>query len=1676
MTTFVDSAAVEREMGDGSRCLDPQLWHACAGGMVQMPPVGSRVYYFPQGHAEHAQGQAGTVDFPPGGRIPALVLCRVAAVMFLADPDTDEVFAKIRLVPARPQDPADTDDAVPAAQEDRPASFAKTLTQADAKNGGGFSVPRYCAQTIFPQLDYSADPPVQTVLAKDVHGVVWKFRHIYRGLPRRHLLTTGWSSFVNQKKLVAGDSIVFMRTENGDLCVGFRRAKKGGVGGSELLRPPSPAAGVNYGGFSMFSRGEEDGINKILMEACGEMKVRVRPEEVAEAANLAASGQPFNVLYYPRASTPEFCVQAAAVRAAMRTQWCPGMRCKMRFEIEDSWRMSWFMGTVSAVQVADPIRWPNSPWRLLQVTWDEPDLLQNFKRVSPWLVELVSNIPAIHLAPFLPPPKKLFVPFYPDLPGDSQFPAHPSESGALVQVQRLTGRDSASLPSKAQVQEDQMDEVMQGQSLMPPELLPLPSAPMSWLSLEHGVTPPLPVDTTANDRFEDGLKKRRPEKFRSQGVQTRQIEKRLEKLHTEAPVCAMADAMFRLPAKLDRLLACHGRTLPRGAEDEIHLIKQDLEKMMVFIQEQDDSGAEDRSMMVKCLTKEVRELSYDMEDSVDQYVHAANSRRGILSPRLKKYKITRRKSKTTTWFSEKLKWRLWMANKIREFSMRSQEALQRYSLFNHLGENGGNAAAISGTGCSTCSISDALFGSWRSTPYEEPIGIDAPMEKLEAWLGKDGEQKLKVVSLVGPGGIGKTTLANELYMRIGGQFECRAFVRTSRKPDVRRLLISMLSQIRPHHTPHNWKLHSLIADIRTHLQDKRYLIVIDDVWASQTWDIINRALPAGNLCSGILITTEVDDVALKCCGFDSKYVLTMKQLGHDDSSKLFFRTVFGPQYECPPELSEVGDSIIRKCAGLPLATVTISSLLVNHMGKTEQWHYVNKSLGYGLKTNPTSEGMKQVLNLSYSNLPQHLKPCVMYLSIYEEDYIIQKDDLVKQWVAEGLIHATEEKDKKGISRSYFDQLISSRMILPVHTNNDDGVLSCTVHRMVLDFVTQKSLEENFVTTVDHCQTTASLADKVRRLSLHFGNAEATPPTNMRLSHVRTLAFFGAFKCLPSIVEFGLLQVLILHLWGDDESISFDLTRISELFRLRYLHVTCNATLQIPQTQMRGLQYLKTLKIDARVSAVPSDIVHLPDLLHLSLPVETNLPNGIGRMTSLCTLGYFDLSVNSIDNVQSLGELTNLQDLRLTCSAVPSSSLKSKMNNMGSILAKLSNLRSVILEPSSILDSGSSSMSISCDSLSSVPSPPVLLQRFEWLPCSCTFSSIPKWFQNLSKLSILKIGVMELASNDVDVLRGFPRLAVLSLYVRAKPAERIVFTKTGFSVLKCFEFRCSVPWLEFEVDAMPSLLKLKLGFDAQVDQHSTIPVGILHLTVLKEICVKIGGAGASDLDKRAAESAWIDAIKMHPARPTFNIQCFDKMFNGKDDNNSEVRKEEVEEDSIEKHGVLQMGTREDAHSRTKIDVQTPATMSASAIGTMTAIDECVTYSQWAKSAISSPQSRWSGSQERSLWDGLLHLESGLQLLKDTLPAMYHIIDEAEWRSHEHHVAKLLPNLKDAVSEAEDFLDEFSWYKMKMQAEGNARHSTFIDFFHSVIQGSFINQSGRRPPHSQMKQNYLVVTRS
>lgn len=284
----------------------------------------------------------------------------------------------------------------------------------------------------------------------------------------------------------------------------------------------------------------------------------------------------------------------------------------------------------------------------------------------------------------------------------------------------------------------------------------------------------------------------------------------------------MEGALFNLPGRLDELLRRHRSILPKGAEDEIPLIKQDLEEIISILHGHcSEPKLEDHAMVVKCWMKEVRELSYDIEDCIDQYEECIEQYEHISAAR---YYIRRRKfnrrhgNRLPPWVPERLKQRLWMANKIREFSLRVQEVIQRYAMYKN------DLSGIASTASITTIISDvSSSSSWHPEPGGKCgyFGIDAAMNKIEDWLTDGEHKKLKVVSIVGVGGVGKTTLANELYRKLGHQFEYRAFVRSSHKPDMRSILISMLSQIHPQQPPDNWKVHNLISSIRTHLKDKR---------------------------------------------------------------------------------------------------------------------------------------------------------------------------------------------------------------------------------------------------------------------------------------------------------------------------------------------------------------------------------------------------------------------------------------------------------------------------------------------------------------------------------------------------------------------------------------------------------------------------------------------------------------------------------------------------------------------------------------------------------------------------------------------------------------------------------------------------------------------------------------
>ncbi|XP_072999170.1 auxin response factor 4-like [Typha latifolia] len=339
-----------------------ELWHSCAGPLVTVPREGETVFYFPQGHLEQVEASTNqTADKQMRlYDLPSKILCRVINVQLKAEPDTDEVFAQVMLLPEANEDEntVEKGNLPPLPPRPRVHSFCKTLTASDTSTHGGFSVLKRHADECLPPLDMSQQPPAQELVAKDLHRVEWRFRHIFRGQPRRHLLQSGWSVFVSSKRLVAGDAFIFLRGENGELRVGVRRAMR------QLTNVPSSVISSHS------------------------MHLGV----LATAWHAITTKTIFTVYYKPRTSPSEFIVPYDQYMESIKNNYSIGMRFKMRFEGEEAPEQR-FTGTIVGNGDVDSNMWPGSKWRSLKVRWDETSSIPRPDRVSPWKIEPASTPP-----------------------------------------------------------------------------------------------------------------------------------------------------------------------------------------------------------------------------------------------------------------------------------------------------------------------------------------------------------------------------------------------------------------------------------------------------------------------------------------------------------------------------------------------------------------------------------------------------------------------------------------------------------------------------------------------------------------------------------------------------------------------------------------------------------------------------------------------------------------------------------------------------------------------------------------------------------------------------------------------------------------------------------------------------------------------------------------------------------------------------------------------------------------------------------------------------------------------------------------------------------------------------------------------------------------------------------
>ncbi|KAL6595127.1 hypothetical protein ACP70R_048230 [Stipagrostis hirtigluma subsp. patula] len=696
-------------------------------------------------------------------------------------------------------------------------------------------------------------------------------------------------------------------------------------------------------------------------------------------------------------------------------------------------------------------------------------------------------------------------------------------------------------------------------------------------------------------------------------------------------------AMNTLLPKLGELLVGE-YNLQKGLTGEIEKLKEELESMNAALREVSRVPADKLDELVKIWARDVRDLSYDIEDAVDVFMlrghgHGQDdtkqfSLKGLIHRTINLFKMAMTNHQIHNVIID-------IMNRVKQVS----ERRKRYKVDDVA------ARPI------TVTIDPRLEAVFRKAT--ELVGIDGPMTDLTKRLQDEYSpplQQQNIISIVGFGGLGKTTLANAVLHDLKAEFDCYLFVSVSLNPDIKRLFKNILSQLdekKYKKINEEWDEIQLISEIRAFLENKRCLCIIDDVWKETAWDTIKLALQDGHHGSKIIITTRNKAVAERAGGG----VYDLKPLSDFNSKKLFYKRVFDSEDWCPPDLCEVTEKILKKCGGVPLAIITIASLLAGKPQILQVWEKVNKSIGSGLGDSNLDVKMTKILSLSYYDLPHHLKTCLLSLSKYPEDRKIRKDVLIWSWIAEGFI--TQQTQPAGtslqeIGESYFSELINRSLIRPVDIHSIDRrygqVHACQVHDMVLELINKLSAEEGFLTTSlsdGQRASTSMVQKKIRRLALHNDTSTyASSEASEQLSQVRSVTVFGHISSMPPLSSFRVLRVLQLEDCSQLEN--HHLKYLSKLHLLTFLRLRRLNIRQLPES-IGKLELLETLDVRGGKSAVllPMSFGNLGNLVRL-LADKVNLPHGLslGNMKSLQEL--VGICVDS----EAFKEVGNLPELRV----------------------------------------------------------------------------------------------------------------------------------------------------------------------------------------------------------------------------------------------------------------------------------------------------------------------------------------------------------------------------------------------------------------------------------------------
>ncbi|XP_059656588.1 disease resistance protein RPM1-like [Cornus florida] len=852
------------------------------------------------------------------------------------------------------------------------------------------------------------------------------------------------------------------------------------------------------------------------------------------------------------------------------------------------------------------------------------------------------------------------------------------------------------------------------------------------------------------------------------------------------------DAVCFLLDKLQIWLEAEWK-LPGKINMEVDSLRGELESISALLKDA-DTEREHNSQVTVWLQK-LRDGTYDIEDLLD-----------IFTFHMVQQSISHGLEFVTKWRA-----RHHIDELIEGINMKLKSIKEAKERYHH---------SISPSQASSSTTGNDTYLALRIDPLfaedTEIVGIEKPTQKLITWAQK-GRQSLKVVFVVGMGGLGKTTIVKQAYEMVKNEgFECHAWITVGRSINKVELLQRMFTEfcnlppVEPtsQSSSHSNVVH-LTSKLKDHLQNKRYVLVLDDLWIKDVWETIRKALPEGNH-SRIIITTRRGDIAFSCRD-NSTDVYNIPSLPTEKAKQLFYKKAF-PDGICPSRLEDWSQRILTKCEGLPIAVIEIGKILYRE-NSVSAWQKLLGSLGSELSRNGRLSNTMRVLSLSYSDLPYHLKYCFLYLTNFpENDYPVRCRVLIRLWIAEGFIREQTDKELEDMGEEYLKEL-TDRNLIQSELDFDGRPKTCRVHNLMHKIILSKSREENFCNVFSESQR--KISDKPRRLSIQSHGF------NKLDGSVHTLFMFGV--PYSSIPDLKLLRVL--HLEG--ASLEIFPKEIVGLLLLKYLCLRNNNIKIIPES-LGNLRYLETLDLkQTRVVKLPKKVLKLQKLRHL-LVYHYDIQH---YTTFDCVKGFEVSSEIQTPNLQKLSfikanrqhnviqGLRNLTQLRkLGIIDLPSgdgSNLCESINRM----QNLHSLNVTSLQKDEEVD------------LEAIRNPPPFLQR---VYLKGKLKRLPNWISRLNDLVRIRLKWSKLTDdkNPIDILQNLPRLLELHL-LDAYTGNQLSFQKSKFQSLKILELEQLEPLrkVRMEENTLPHLQKLIIR---QCNNLQQVPEGIRNLTCLKEL--------------------------------------------------------------------------------------------------------------------------------------------------------------------------------------------------------------------------------------------------